>query len=354
MGGGACDPSSSSFFLYNIPCCGGFCAPTVNPEKSCWKQVSNEFTIPASGPFMRLAPLIEFAPCCRCIGKMGFQKLTKHRKTVMSIALFFNVLSLIFAVIAAISGLSKSESIIKALPWVTGEFSDSRGIIKTYLGISSRVDELECVGSLCESRAMNLEGGWEPDGNGVFSRLVEWDDANSCATGVVGSPQDPRILDAGRVVCEECKRNLLASFSLVISIFGQIPTITTNLQRTTVFGDVNCQACWGPGSNLVTFMSSLAALVAFHNACYAELPTDGGTDWKLGISFWLLTMTLVIKIIDSLLHFILPTPEARWEKPTSPLTLEEYLALAKEESYMPGKQDSKTNLPAETVGAAES
>ena len=54
--------------IYNIPCCGGFCAPTVSPEESCLKHVSNEYTLPASGVYLKASPVIESNVVCRIPG----------------------------------------------------------------------------------------------------------------------------------------------------------------------------------------------------------------------------------------------------------------------------------------------
>ena len=57
---------------YSIPFCGGFCAPTVNPETSPIRQVSNEYTLPQ--PCFRSAGcrrLWETAFLCRAFGGVG-------------------------------------------------------------------------------------------------------------------------------------------------------------------------------------------------------------------------------------------------------------------------------------------
>mmetsp|Transcript_9407 Transcript_9407/g.13104 ORF Transcript_9407/g.13104 Transcript_9407/m.13104 type:complete len:351 (-) Transcript_9407:63-1115(-) len=346
----ACDPSSPAFFLYNIPICGGFCAPTVSPEPTCWKHVSNEFTIPASGVFMKGSEVLEFAPCCRFFGKLGLQEAANNRKVLMGVAAFLNIVSFALCILAAISGLSTNGSMVKALPWVTGEVTvGEHATVKLYLSITSRVDEVTCYTAECDLTAANRLSHWDNDGS-TLSRTMDWTNSDACADVDLVTDLVPGASSiVGIDICEECKENLLASFSLVFSIIGSLPTLTTNLQRATSFGDVNCQACWAVGSNLVSFVSSGVALLAFGQSCYGALPDTGREEWSLGVAFWAVAITLVIRVIDTILHILLPTPAVRWKKTNKPLTLEEYMGLATSKEQAMGGQVSP--VQAQTVGA---
>merc|ERR1719199_421345 len=57
--------------VYRIPICGGWCAPTVNPDPTCYRRISNEWTMIGGGVFMYLAPCIEYNMCCRFVGSRG-------------------------------------------------------------------------------------------------------------------------------------------------------------------------------------------------------------------------------------------------------------------------------------------
>lgn len=84
---------------------------------------------------------------------------------------------------------------------------------------------------------------------------------------------------------------------------SQIPTITTDLQRSTRYCDVNCQKTMGIVTNVLSLFSSMSALMAFRNSCYSSLPTDlsghGTLHWSIGIGF-----PLSMFVVGDILHRI--------------------------------------------------
>eukprot|EP00403_Amphidinium_massartii_P027596 CAMPEP_0178404400 /NCGR_PEP_ID=MMETSP0689_2-20121128/17863_1 /TAXON_ID=160604 /ORGANISM="Amphidinium massartii, Strain CS-259" /LENGTH=284 /DNA_ID=CAMNT_0020025381 /DNA_START=200 /DNA_END=1054 /DNA_ORIENTATION=- len=253
-----------------------------------------------------------------------------NRKTFMLFAVFVNLIAMVFVLLSCISGLASDKALVKALPWVTGEAPATMGPWKTYISITSRVDRMECglgqFQSVCNSTRFPAAEGWVWQEEGAFERSVEWSQASACT----------QALDVA--TCEKCRDNALTSASLVLAIVGQMATITSNLQRSTVYGDVNCQAFWGVGSNVMSFFSSLTSLLSFRSACYQALPS--GPTWKLGIAFHAVALTLVFKIVDAVFHFILPTPEVRWHKPPGEVaSIEDYMSLACEDIELTNLND---------------
>jgi len=304
-----CDPSSDKFALYNFPICGGFCAPTKNPDPSCWRHVSNEFTVPASGPYMKIGPYIEFSWCCMKFGSLGLEGARKHRKRLMAAGAILNSFAMILSVIAAIGGLSGGASTIRALPWVQGKISEGAGRnIEVYMNMVARVSRLDCKNDvLCSSTAAS--SGFTHKGSGVYETYY----TNEVCGNTRGFHE----------VCKKCRSKSLSSFTLIMAIITNLPSITTNLQRATLFGDVNCQATMGVVSNALGFFSTIASLLAYRSACMMDLPTKISSTtlkWDMGIGFRCLIVATILKLFDMTLHLLLPTPAPRALKPPKDVT----------------------------------
>mmetsp|Transcript_123457 Transcript_123457/g.193668 ORF Transcript_123457/g.193668 Transcript_123457/m.193668 type:complete len:317 (+) Transcript_123457:66-1016(+) len=301
----ACDSSSPKFCCYNIPICGGFCAPTENPDESCYRHVSNEFTIPASPKFMMVAPLCEHSPCCILCGQIGVPALAPYRKCIFTFAATANIVAAILCLIAAVSGLSTDAGKLENLPWVkgvgtlcptTGTCADT----KLYIGITARYAV-----------------------TATSSQVSKWDDASSC---------DGALIPSLNEMCQDCKDNLLASTTLITGIISAFPTITTDFQRTTTFGDVNCQSSFGVLSNIFSFVMTFTSLWSFRTACFSDLPNSFGTgstmDWEMGPGFRCLMGATIIKVIDIFCHLLVQTPAVRWRKPDKAITdVTDYMKL---------------------------
>merc|ERR1712151_1445828 len=112
--------------------------------------------------------------------------------------------------------------------------------------------------------------------------------------------------------------------------------MATNCQRSTMYGDVNCQATLGFLSNVFSLVMNLITLTTFRDACYKDLPnsvSQGGftvdVDWSLDVSFAFIVVATFIKLSDALTHILLKTPEARWTKPPTEMKdVGDYLMLA--------------------------
>jgi len=281
----SCDPKDPAFIIYNIPCCGGWCAPTVNPDPTCGKHFSNEFTVPAAGLFMDKAPWCEHSKLCLFCGKCGFSVLDNHRKKVMFFGGWLNIVSMILAVVSCVGGLSDSSDALKAAPWVRGKGNlcntengkETCIEVQTYMGITARYDSIDLDDLDSEDREIfSVFVGTQQftleEGN-KYSRTLLWTDEAMCTNAGNETNQ----------MCQDCKDNNMATSTLLIGVFAQFPTVVTNCQRGTPFGDVNCQASMGVISNVVGFASSMGAWQAYEQACYAVLPTSvNGQDfeWK--------------------------------------------------------------------------
>lgn len=132
-------------------------------------------------------------------------------------------------------------------------------------------------------------------------------------------------------LCEGCKDSLLPKATLIAAVFSQLPVINADLQRSTRFGDINCQATWGVIGNLFGFCLNLLALLAFRMACYRSITSSIAgvpVEWSLGPGFVCLAVSISVKLLDAICHLLVPTPRERWQVPSNRLTLLEYLRLA--------------------------
>lgn len=328
----ACGESSFAYCIYNLPICGGFCAPTESPESSCLRHVSNEYTVPGAPRYMTAAPCIETSACCMACGGTGCKFFEKFRPAIGVVGCGLNFVALVLTIIAAF-GLTTSSSLIRSTHWVKGEAVFEGIQVNIYVGQSLRSDQLDCGESTDKARCLQVAAGGaftEQDGD-VYIRNFDWADGAACAPQFPDAPVSGAE-DSIRAMCEACKNALLSKTTLIMSIVGQLPTMMTNLQRSTRFGDVNCQATMGIVSNGVSFVMSLTSLMTFRSGCYDERTTSfGGVEinWDIGVSFRCLTVATCIKIFDLLLHLVLPTPKARQSKPpASVTTLKDYMMLA--------------------------
>jgi len=331
--------------IYNIPICGGFCAPTENPEESCLRHFSNEYTIPASGVFMKVGSLIEWSTCCRFCGSSGFRSAEKLRSTIMLLAFavsFFSWILLIYPLL----GLSMTPRLIRAGAWAQGSVHiPGRGNpFEVHVGLKGRVDTVDCNAAwnqtLCLENVHRAEAlPFVPQGGGVFSRLVPWSKTGSCpdpagslATRLRGDVPDTSSASP----CQRCRAS--AAETVTFAIMGavtQIPQMTTDLQRATRFGDVNCQSTMGFATSLFGCFSALMSLRSFGFSCWKTFPDASvGTDMPLlrmgaGPAFWCLVVASVLKLVDALAHFVVPTPVARRTTPPKGVQdLESYMRLA--------------------------
>jgi len=318
--------------LYRIPFCGGFCAPTVSPEPTCFKHVSNEYTIPAGPCYMKCPGVIESNLCCIACGKIGPSSADRNRKSIQMCGFFLNFVALILTIVALI-GFSSDVDTLRSVSWVTGEATALHGKIDLYVGVVMRYDRVDCSSwsstSDCEFAMSSL--GLLRQAESIFTRKMKWDDDAAC-TGKNAHGNEQSLLsmaERARVsaLCQDCKDNTYSLTTLVLAVVTYLPTIGTNLQRTTRFGDVNCQKTMGVVSNIFGFITSFSSLMSFHSACYANLPseleTSHGTfpiDWSLGPGWICLCIAVCIKILDGCVHLIVPTPSQRWVKPDKNMT----------------------------------
>jgi len=321
--------------IWMIPICGGFCAPTVNPEPSCLRHFSNEYTVILAPRYMTCAPCLESAPCCIACGKAGLSCATKRRGPIMLFAFILSAIGFILNIVAVI-GLSTNPGIIEYFSWAQATIEIPSGtIVELKAGPKLRVDRVHCAGDerpeLCMEAA--LAYGFDKVDDMVFQRSRRWEDESSCERFVPGLLNNSAVDYNYQLalpqasVCLECRKVAMGSATTaILSVITQIPQMTTNLQRATTFGDVNCQATMGAATSFFGLFNGLASAAQFSGACWRNFPrtieaTSRGViknitiHWGPGPGFICTLIAVVLKVVDAFSHLCVRTPPARWRKP---------------------------------------
>ncbi|CAE8707729.1 unnamed protein product [Polarella glacialis] len=312
--------------IFNIPICGGFCAPTQSPEESWLRHFSNEYTLPLAGVFMRMSGCLESNSCCRRVGATGTQCGRANRRNLMIYSFWVSFLSWLLTFYAA-GGLLMTPSVLKATAWSKGKILASTGIEgQTWVGLHGRVDEVSCGQSaVCNDVMGNYGSLMTPIGGGRYQRAVAFSDERSCLNKVISpsSGHSIGLLNAPGEMCAGCKKSATGTVTFVVmGLITQIPQMTTDLQRATRFGDVNCQATMGFVTSLWGMFSGLSSLISFSNSCWRHFPTKvsglhGEVDflWSAGPGFLCMLIATVLKLWDAFAHWSLPTPTVRQTPP---------------------------------------
>mmetsp|Transcript_1257 Transcript_1257/g.2907 ORF Transcript_1257/g.2907 Transcript_1257/m.2907 type:complete len:345 (+) Transcript_1257:123-1157(+) len=328
--------------IFNIPVVGGFCAPTENPDTSCARHFSNEWTIPASGIFTKLGPVIEWSWCCRRCGAIGLGCGHRNRKAVMFTAFTFSFVAWLLMIFAA-CGMSTNPTVLKVASWAHGTvYMNSTGAeISCFIGLNGRVDIVDCTGSQFADICRTLMDGtkFEETDDNVYERFIAWDDPTSCmpiqTNGEVKLRLSSFLMEGSGTsnMCETCRDSATESVTFAImGVFTQLPQMATDLQRLTAFGDVNCQATMGIVTSLWGLFSNLMSLSRFSRSCWRSFPTtleSYALVWKPSPAFLCLLIGSAMKLVDVLSHLVVPTPLVRRSKPPKEVKdVVEYMMLA--------------------------
>jgi len=324
----AADNSRLPRWVYFIPCCGGWCAPTRSPETSCLRHVSNEYTLPLAKCFLKIGPTCEWSRCCIALGKCGVAAFQSCRAQAMLWALLVSMAGFLLTLFAWLGTLWIPGLIVHS-SWSRGVghviLPDGEGgaeVFTSWIGARGRVDEVNCNTAPNATRCQYiLESVFNAAPvDGVYRREVRFDWTQVCEV----LPIEDFLLnissDSLKYACEKCANQASGLSRMVsFSVLTQFAQMMTNLQRTTVFGDVNCQAGVGVITGFTGLASTLSSLFMYWGLCGQLLPTDVHQyvqiEWSLGPAFWCLFAATILKINDITIHCMLATPAARHKEP---------------------------------------
>jgi hypothetical protein len=212
----------------------------------------------------------EKSTCCNVIGKIGFKYFDENRHKTMLFAAAMTFLATILSIVA-LTAISTSSDTVKNTNWTYGE-SDTT---KYWIGLEKLV---------VKTNGKEISQNWNHVNCGNDS------------------------------YCDDCYDACNTAYSFaIINLITCLPTLMTDLQRSTAQGDLNCQKFMGMLTGLVGFISNLSSLSAYANSCYSNLPsTDSAGDdivFRLGPGFICILIATMLKPIDFFIHLLTPVAE---------------------------------------------
>ena len=229
----------------------------------------------------------------RGCGKLGFGLAESARTPIMCSAFIASLVSWIMMIFSALA-LADSMEPIQKFGWAKATF-DAPGV---KLDLDLGIKALAVTAYNKTSMVMR-------------ERVTAWDD-DACGNAASTEME---------AACNECKDQLDSSVSFILlSIITQFVQLTTDLQRGTQFGDVNCQKTFGIATGIFGCVSGVSSMVSFANSCWSGLPTrltiNGvkvEAEWKRGSGWMLMLLATGLKCYDAVCHLIVPTPPGRHE-----------------------------------------
>jgi hypothetical protein len=306
------EPGAFVACLNKIPICGGFCAPTKSTEQSCLRHFSNETTPPQPCLGRYSCRMFwEHNWCCRLHGKLGCGFGDKYRHYIMlsAFVVSFTAWILQFAALAALSTHTQPvENVYWAKSFVTinsTQFPPYGKNVTSYMGIHRRIDVTKVYTSA------SLTTTTETTEN------KDWDDASTCTLEGYTTELP------GCSTCGDTAKGL--EMLLISSAITQIFQMTTDLQRTTRWGDLHCQKSLGTITGIYGFVSTLQSISGFMNDCTLadfgdwfntrnELTQSGEVvEFSSGPGLALLFTATVFKLYDVLCHMLVPVAQKQNE-----------------------------------------
>jgi hypothetical protein len=217
----------------------------------------------------------EFSIFCVGIGKVGTQYFDDNRKPIMLFATFITFVCAILSIVALIA-VSNVDALVRSTCWTYGK---GDGGVEIFIGLNKIIID-------------------NPNGISVSALWGDSSCDNIEAAGV------------DLTFCTECRDSCDASVIVAImSLVTILPTITTDIQRSTRKGDLNCQKFMGVVTGVLSLMSTIAALSAYAGGCYKNLPSNFNgkeIDYNYGPGFLCLFFATVLKVVDIVANLFLP------------------------------------------------
>lgn len=247
---------------------------------------------------------------CRLHGKLGLSFGDKYRHYIMLSAFCVSFTAWILQ-FAAIAALSTNTGTVENVYWAKADmifnatqYPPHGATMTSYMGINRRIDKIGVYTN--ELKVSTTETTYNRD----------WDTNTTCQLASTGEYFPG---------CKQCGDTATGTATLLItSVITQIFQMTTDLQRTTRYGDLHCQKSLGTITGIYGFYSTLQSMHNFMSDCaltewdwfsaHTEM-TDSGTlvGFDNGTGLTLLFVATVFKLYDVLCHVIVPVAEKQNE-----------------------------------------
>lgn len=217
--------------------------------------------------------LLEENVLCFNIGKIGFKWFDKHRVPVMAFASLITIVCIILNTVS-VWAISMNNDDIRNTCWTRG-FVDNG--LQIFVGLNKIV----------------------VDFNGTTTGF-EWD--SGCSVLVT--------TDGGDETCQQCKAACADSVKVaIVSLITFIPTLQTDIQRSTREGDMNCQKFVGVFTAFMGALTTIVAMRSYAEGCLLHLPEQfAGREvgYERGPGFICLLLATFLKIVDFFVHVLTP------------------------------------------------
>jgi hypothetical protein len=214
---------------------------------------------------------------CNKIGKIGLPFFDSNRKYIMLSMAFLALVSAVLSVIPVLS-ISHRQLVVMNTAWTIGNVGNNE--LHFYVGLSTVV----------------------VDTNNTMTSY-DWESAR--CTSIDSSNRD--YCDQCNVACDSTIR------VAIINLLTSIPTITTDLKRSTKKGDLNCQKFMALFTGILGTITTLSSISLFLDGCFRHLPeydAQGKTIiYTLGPGFICLLIPQVLKPLDVLVNLLTPVEQ---------------------------------------------
>jgi len=227
--------------------------------------------------------------CCYKIGSCGVRKLGEKqiRAPLFLFCAFLSAIQICMQVWSAFA-LSSGQDNIKNSAWSVIEVE---GHGHTYAGLTHVYTEMTF-------------------GNSTMSKVRSYDDYCDDVSEVTNSNYTTQ--------CDDCKAQALGfHVAAITNIISKVGQYATDLTRSRVDYDVNCQKAFGMISGTYSSMMTIYMLSFYAAACANELPKQFfdplGHEYTAtstyGIGFFLCLIGQFFGLFDAFVHCLVPCPE---------------------------------------------
>lgn len=259
--------------------------------------------------------------CCNRLGRWGIHYFDVHRKPIMLFMTFLAVISAITSLIPLIS-ISHNSKVVMDTYW-------TRGNINTMTWQSNRTtippgqswDIVETTKSSTTNLYIGLTAIIYESNDHIAS--YRWENTNCTLL-------NPSIRD----YCNECHQACEATISVtIINFITSLPTITTNLKRSTPEGDLNCSKFMSILTGIIGTITTLSSISLFLDGCFRHLPEetiDGRTiEYSYGPGLICIIIPQILKPLDVLVNLMTPVSSQRM--PSSMMEYDHKLLISDDE-----------------------
>jgi hypothetical protein len=256
--------------------------------------------------------------CCSNCAQFGFNFFHQYRSKIFVFTSFLSFLALILAAIC-LASLSYSEDTIRDIYWTKGKSSN----YEIFIGLNKVVTSsgnydwknVNCNQYYSATNFTTSSSVSSPSDSLFFPSSVSHFNP---AVGITPSTDDTDDNSSSSSssyagYCHDCQDAVSGIIGTVILNFiSLIPTISSNLKRSTIEGDLNCTKVFTIITGIISTISMLIALSEYSTLCYKNLPTKGPEGdtitYSLGPAFICLLIPQIIKPIEVIINFLTPVP----------------------------------------------